>query len=282
MTEGSVQGLSAPNTLLIGYKLARRLSLHVGDRLKIMAAESQPTAFGFFPKTRYFRIVGLFNSGMHEYDQGFVFMPLSSAQDFFELPQKMTGLEIFVDNPEGIEQIKQQIMRFLPQYASVYDWQQANLHFFNAIQVQRNVMFFILTLIVLVAVFNIISCLVMLVKDKTRDIAILNTMGATRSMILKTFLLIGSSIGVTGTLAGSLLGLAFSYNIDRIKHFLETLTGVELFESEIYFLAHLPSKVSLPQVFLVISTSLMLSFLATLYPAWKASRLNPIQGLRYA
>ena len=262
--------------------MQKKLNLYPGDALKLMAPESQATALGFIPRSRHFRIAAIFDSGMHEYDSAFVFIPLKSAQDFFELEDCVNGMEIFVKDPTYLSQIQTLIKKKAAPYElMVYNWQEANATFFGAIEVERNVMFLILSLIVLVAVFNIISCLVMLVKDKTRDIAILRTMGASQGVILRVFFLTGSFIGILGTLVGTLLGLGFSYNIEHIRHFLEKISGVELFRAEIYFLAKLPARVELSEAALVIFIAIIFSFLATLYPAWKASRLAPVEALRY-
>lgn len=288
MVHGTVEALSVPNTILIGHKLAQKIHLGLGDRLKIMVAENRPTAIGFLPRSRSFRVAGIFDSGMHEYDSAFVFISLASAQEFWDMPGVVSHMELFLKDPEKVRTTKREIQHTLekhfPDTASnfvLYDWQQANAHFFNAIQVQRNVLFLILMLIVLVAVFNIVACLVMLVQDKTRDIAILRTLGATKGSILRIFLRVGGYIGVSGTLLGTLLGLGFAYNIDSIRRLLEYCSGVELFQAEIYFLSHLPVSVRLEEVYSVIFMSLGFSFLATLYPAWKASRLHPVEGLRY-
>jgi lipoprotein-releasing system permease protein len=276
--QGGLSRFGEANTVVVGSKFARKLGIRLGDSIKIMAAEGRHTAFGTLPRTRHFQVVGIFESGMYEYDSAFVFMPLSSAQQFFETP-KVAGVEIFMKDPDRLGPIKQ----YLSSLQGVYfhDWQEANGHFFNAIQVQRNVMFLILTLIVLVAVFNIVSCLVMLVKDKTKDIAVLRTLGATRSMIMRVFFYTGAFIGVLGTAAGTLLGLGFSYNIEAIRQILEKMSGIELFQAEIYFLSKLPSRVDLHEVSAVVLMALGFSFIATIYPAWRASRLNPVEGLRY-
>lgn len=279
MVEGTIESFKHPHAILLGHKLARSLNVHIGQTIKIMRAEGKSTAFGTIPDSRHFVVSGIFNSGMHEYDKICVFMPLASAQDFFQTPL-VSSYDIFTDNLDHTNRIKNQLTGTIP-HISIYDWQQNNSHFFKALQVQSNVMFLILTLIVLVAVFNIISCLVMMVKDKTRDIAILRTLGATRFCIMRIFLLTGSWIGMISTLLGTVLGLAFALNIDTIRQFLEKTFGTKLFQAEIYFLSSLPSRVDAWEVGQVMVMALGLSFLATLYPAWKASRLNPVEGLRY-
>lgn len=275
--QGNLADLSSINSLAIGHKLAWKLGLQVGQKVKIMAAEGHPTAFGVLPRTRHFRVAAMFDSGMHEYDSAFIFMSLANAKDFFDVPD-VTGFEIFMNDPDNLNAIK----NYLNQPGlTLYDWRQANSHFFKAIQVQSNVMFLILTLIVLVAVFNIVSCLVMLVKDKTKDIAVLRTLGASKGMIMRLFFMTGAFIGILGTGAGTLLGLVFSYHIDSIRQWLESLLGLKLFQAEIYFLSSLPCRINSQQVVAVVIMSLSFSFIATLYPAWRASRLNPVEGLRY-
>ena len=218
---------------------------------------------------------------MHEYDSSFIFMPLAAAQKYFKLPQTVNYLDVVIAEPDEARAKMREVWRAVGSQGRIYDWQESNSSFFNAIQVERNVMFLILTLIIVVAAFNIISSLIMLVKDKGRDIAILRTMGATRGMIMRVFFLSGASVGVFGTFAGLVLGLAFAENIETIRHWIQTLTGTELFAAEIYFLSQLPAEVDSGEVVTVVIMGLVLSFLATLYPSWRAARLDPVEALRY-
>ena len=230
---------------------------------------------------RAFRVVATFSIGMFEYDSGFAFIPLHAAQVFFQMPNRVSNLEVFVEDTDKTTEMGLTIKSALDDQARVFDWQKTNASFFNAIQVERNVMFMILTLIILVAAFNIISSLIMLVKDKGRDIAILRTMGATRGTIMRVFFIAGASIGVAGTLGGFAIGLWFSLNIETIRQWIQNVTGTELFAAEIYFLSQLPSRVDPLEVLATVLMALGLSFLATLYPSWRAARLDPAEALRY-
>ncbi|MBF0354048.1 MAG: lipoprotein-releasing ABC transporter permease subunit [Alphaproteobacteria bacterium] len=280
---GSIDAFERGEGVVIGSRMSVKLGLGVGDTLTMIAPKGQITAFGTVPRMRSYQIVGLFNVGMYEYDSSYVFVPLEEAQVFFQLKDKeaVTHLEVVLENPDLVPRVRSEIAQKVGDAGSVYDWQQANSSFFNAVQVERNVMFLILTLIILVAAFNIISSLIMLVKDKGRDIAILRTMGATQGMIQRIFLLSGASIGVTGTLLGVCLGLAFSLNIESIRQFLQSLTGTDLFSAEIYFLSKLPARVDSGEVIQVVLMALGLSFAATIYPSWRAARLDPVEALRY-
>lgn len=278
---GSLDEFGADDTIIIGTEMARRLGVHVGDRLTIVSPKGQPTAFGTVPRMRAFRVVGTFAIGMFEYDSSFAFIPLHAAQVYFQMPDRVSNLEIFLDDPDNATEVGLKIREVLGGQPRIYDWQKSNASFFNAIQVERNVMFLILTLIILVAAFNIISSLIMLVKDKGRDIAILRTMGATRGSIMRVFFIAGASIGVIGTFSGFVLGLWFSLNIEGIRQWIQSVTGTELFAAEIYFLSQLPAKVDPMEVLATVLMGLGLSFLATLYPSWRAARLDPAEALRY-
>ena len=279
--QGSLENFKGDDVVIIGQRLAHSMGVTVGDDITLISPKGNVTAFGTVPRMRAFKIVGTFEIGMYEYDSGFVFMPLEAAQIYFKMPDAVSNLEVFVNNPDNAQDVGFAITRALKGQATVHDWQRANSSFFNAIQVERNVMFLILTLIILVAAFNIISSLIMLVKDKGRDIAILRTMGATRGMILRIFLIAGASVGVIGTTLGFGLGLAFASNIETIRRWIEGLTGNDLFAAEIYFLSQLPAVVDPTEVAAVVLMGLGLSFLATIYPSWRAARIDPAEALRY-
>ncbi|MBO6948350.1 MAG: lipoprotein-releasing ABC transporter permease subunit [Rhodospirillales bacterium] len=279
--QGSLENFKGDDVVIIGQRLAHSMGVAVGDDITLISPKGNVTAFGTVPRMRAFKIVGTFEIGMYEYDSGFVFMPLEAAQIYFKMPDAVSNLEVFVNSPDNAQDIGFAITRALKGQATVHDWQRANSSFFNAIQVERNVMFLILTLIILVAAFNIISSLIMLVKDKGRDIAILRTMGATRGTIMRIFLIAGASVGVIGTTLGFGLGLAFAANIETIRHWIEGLTGNDLFAAEIYFLSQLPAVVDPTEVIAVVLMGLGLSFLATIYPSWRAARIDPAEALRY-
>ncbi|MGE5517885.1 MAG: lipoprotein-releasing ABC transporter permease subunit [Bacteroidota bacterium] len=278
---GSVEEFQGGDAVFIGYRLAEKLGLAVGDTITLISPKGNATAFGTVPRMKGYRIAGTFNIGMFEYDSGFVFMPLESAQTYFKLPQAVTQIEVFTENPDKVPEVRAEIYRTAGGNVRIYDWQQANASFFNAIQVERNVMFLILTLIILVAAFNIISSLIMLVKDKGRDIAILRTMGATRGMIMRIFFLAGASVGVSGTVFGTVLGVLFAANIENIRQFIQAIIGRDLFAAEIYFLTQLPARVDPGEVVAVVLMALGLSFAATIYPSWRAANLDPVEALRY-
>lgn len=277
---GSLKGFAEKNSVIIGLRMAEALGVLPGDKITIVAPDGQSTAFGTVPRMRHFTVSAIFKVGMSQYDSSVVFIPLASAQQFFRLPDAVTGLEIFVNQPDQVMKVTQTLHRNL-QNVRILDWQQANSKFATALVVERNVMFIILTLIILVAAFNIISSLVMLVKEKSQDIAVMRTMGATRGNILRIFFLTGSLIGVGGILLGTVLGLLFAFNIESVRQGLEKLLGTNLFNPEIYFLSQLPAKVDFAEVSAVIGTALFLVFTATLLPARRAAKLDPIEALRY-
>ncbi|MBK8175801.1 MAG: lipoprotein-releasing ABC transporter permease subunit [Rhodospirillales bacterium] len=278
---GSLDDFHGEDAVLVGARLADRLGLSVGKRITLISPKGNITAFGTVPRLQSYQIVAIFDVGMYEYDSSFVFMPLAAAQVYFRMPEAVTNLEVFIDDPAKAPALARELMRTLDGNVRVLDWQRSNGSFFNAVQVERNVMFLILTLIIVVAAFNIVSSLIMLVKDKGRAIAILRTMGATRGAIMRIFFISGASVGVLGTLFGFIGGLAFARNIETIRQWIQALTGTNLFAPEIYFLSKLPAKVDGVEVATVTIMALVLSFLATIYPSWRAARIDPAEALRY-
>ncbi len=265
----------------IGVKMAERLNLTLGDKITLLAPKGKASPFGTIPRSRAYEIGLIFDVGMYEYNNGFIFMDLPSAQMFFQQPNQVTSLEIMADSPIIADKIRGDLDRIIEGRAKIYDWRDANSSFLNALAVERNVMFLILTLIILVAAFNIISSMIMLVKDKGKDIAILRTMGATQKNMLNIFVLTGASIGFAGTIAGAVIGVLFASNIETLREFLENISGTELFADEVYFLSQLPSVIQWQDITTVVLMALFLSIGATLYPAWRASRLDPVEALRY-
>ncbi|GAB6053795.1 lipoprotein-releasing ABC transporter permease subunit [Magnetospira thiophila] len=278
---GSLDDFQGPDAVLVGSRLAGKMGLATGDRITLISPKGNVTAFGTVPRMRAYRIVGTFEVGMHEYDSSFVFMPLAAAQKYFKLENRVSHLELMIQDPYELRRPRAEVAAVAVGQGRVYDWQQTNHSFFSALQVERNVMFLILTLIIIVAAFNIVSSMIMLVKDKGSDIAILRTMGASRASILRIFFISGASVGTIGTFVGFWLGMLFCWNIEGIRRAIEAITGADLFNAEIYFLSKLPAKVDNWEVFTVVMMGLGLSFLATLYPAWRAARLDPVEALRY-
>lgn len=279
--QGTLDGFDDGQGVAIGRRLADLLSLHAGDMITLVSPKGAVTPMGTTPRIKPYRIAAVFEIGMSEYDSGFVFMPLTEAQNYFNRNNDVTAIEIFTNNPDQVESFRKAITEAAGRPIFVVDWRQRNSTFFNALQVERNVMFLILTLIVLVAALNIISGLIMLVKDKGQDIAILRTMGASQGSIMRIFLITGASIGVVGTLTGLFVGLLICLNIETIRQFLSWLTNTELFPPTLYFLSKLPAEVDVGETSAVVIMALTLSFLATLYPSWRAARLDPVEALRY-
>jgi lipoprotein-releasing system permease protein len=279
--QGTLEGFDEGNGIVIGKRLADQLSLRAGDMLTLVSPRGAVTPMGVTPRIKAYRIAAVFEVGMSEYDTVFVFMPLAEAQAYFNRANDVNAIEVYVTNPDRIEPFRQAVTTAAERPVFLVDWRQRNATFFSALQVERNVMFLILTLIVLVAALNIISGLIMLVKDKGRDIAILRTMGASQGAVMRVFLITGSAIGVVGTLAGFLLGLLICLNIEEIRQFLSWLSGTNLFSPELYFLAQMPAKMDVGETAAAVIMALSLSFLATLYPSWRAARLDPVEALRY-
>jgi lipoprotein-releasing system permease protein len=281
ITQGSIEGFDQGQGVVIGKRLAETLSLHAGDSITLVSPKGAVTPMGTTPRIKPYKIAAVFSVGMSEYDSIFVFMPLTEAQAYFNRPNDVTGIEVFTTNPDKIDAFRKAVSEAAGRPVFLVDWRQRNATFFNALQVERNVMFLILTLIVLVAALNIVSGLIMLVKDKGSDIAILRTMGASQGSIMRIFLITGAAIGVVGTLVGFLVGLLICFNIETIRQFLSWLTKTELFDPTLYFLSKLPAEIDFGETSAVVIMALTLSFLATLYPSWRAARLDPVEALRY-
>jgi len=267
--------------VIIGSGLASKLGLQPGDDIKLISPEGDETPFGTTPRSKSYAVAGIFKVGNTAYDSNFAFLPLEEAQGFFGYEGAVTQIEVMVTNPDNDYAMIPALAKAAGPHTRLVPWQDINGSFLEAIDVESNVMFLILSLIILVAALNIISGLVMLVKDKSPDIAILRTMGASRGAIMRVFLISGMSIGVTGTLLGLGLGLVFCWNIEEIRQGLQHLTGTVLFDPTIYFLSRIPADPDPVQITEVVGMALVLSFLATLYPSWRAARLDPVEALRY-
>lgn len=280
LTAGTLDDFEGSRSVFVGSRLAQELRLNYGDKVLLVSPRGANTAMGNTPRRKAYRIAGMFELGMSEYDASIVLMPFEQAQKFFSYPDQATSLDIRLADPDDVELVRPQIVS-LNEPINIYDWKQTNQSFVSALMVERNVMFMILTLIILIAAMNIISGLVMMVKDKGKDIAILRTMGASSGSVMRVFFIAGSSVGFVGTVCGFLLGVLFCTYIEPIRQFIMRATGANLFDPSVYWLYHMPAEMDSGETIAVLIMSLTLSFLATLYPAWRAAKLDPVEALRY-
>lgn len=280
LSPGALKALEREEGVILGTRLARTLGVKIGSSITLLSPEGASTPFGIAPRYLSFPVIGTFEVGMSEIDSNILFLPLETAKRFFNVESGVSQIEIFVDDPEALNAFRSRIQEAVGVH-QVVDWKQANDTLSGALDVERNVMFLILTMIVLVAALNIVSGLIMLVKDKNRDIAVLRAMGATRFSILRIFIIAGASIGISGTLIGCGIGMLFCQNIETLRQWVSRLSGTELFSPEVYFLSQLPAKMDVGEVLGVVAMALSLSFLATFYPSWRASSLDPVKALRY-
>jgi lipoprotein-releasing system permease protein len=278
---GTIDGFDGQTGIAVGARLAQSLRVGLGDTLTLISPRGAATPFGTAPRSKPYVITALFELGMSEYDRMMIFMPMAEAQKYFGKIGEVDVLELVVDNPEAVDKYAAAIKSEGGPTINVTDWRQRNESFFNVLAVERNVMFIILSLIILVAAMNIISGMMMLVKDKGRDIAVLRTMGATKGAVMRVFLITGASIGIVGTIAGLILGVVFCWNIEAIKNFVAWVTGATIFDPSIYYLTKLPAEIDVKETTGIVLMALALSVLATLYPSWRASKLDPVEALRY-
>jgi len=278
---GTLDGFDSQTGIAMGVRLANQLHVGLGDTITLVSPHGAATPFGTAPRSKPYQISMIFELGMSEYDRMMIFMPLAEAQKYFTKGNEVDVIEVVVKEPEDVDRYSALVKTAGGPTISVTDWRQRNETFFNVLSVERNVMFIILSLIVLVAALNIISGLMMLVKDKGRDIAILRTMGATKGAVMRIFLITGASIGVVGTLAGLVLGVAFCWKIDSIKSFVSWVSGTVVFDPSIYYLTRLPAEIDVHETGGIVGMALALSIIATLYPSWRASKLDPVEALRY-
>ncbi len=278
---GSLDGFGQGTGVAIGTRLANMLRVNVGDTITLISPRGAATPFGTAPRTKPYVVTALFEMGMAEYDRTMVFMPLLEAQRYFARGAEVDAIEIVVNHPQNIDNYMREVKRAVGPTNHVSDWRARNETFFTVLEVERNVMFIILSLIVLVAALNIISGLMMLVKDKGRDVAILRTMGATRGAMMRVFLITGASIGVVGTFAGLILGIVFCLNIESIRELVSWMSSTTLFDPNVYYLTRLPADMEPRETATIVGMALALSVLATLYPSWRASTLDPVEALRY-
>ena len=281
LTQLTIDNYKNNEDIIIGYRLAQRLNVNVGDFISLISPNGMETALGILPIKQNFKIGGLFDIGMYEYDNNFIFIPWKKAELFFSTKNIAHGIEIFLKDQKFTSSVSLNVKNKLGDKLLIIDWKKRNSTFMSALAVEKNVMFIILSLIILVAAFNIISSMIMLVQTKKSDIALMRTMGASKYVIIRIFVLTGSIIGLLGTFAGTILGVVVSSNIEAIRNFLTMILGSELFSAEIYFLSKLPSNIHINEVIMVICVSIFLTLFASIFPAWKASRISPAEALRY-
>ena len=281
LDNATIENFKIKQNVILGYRLAQRLNLSVGDYISLISPNVMETAIGVLPIKQNFMVGGFFDIGMYEYDNNFVFIPWEKAEKFLSTKQIAHGIEIFLQNPKTTQNVHSDLNTKLDDSFTIIDWKKRNSSFMNALDVEKNVMFVILTLIILVATFNIISSMIMLVQTKKSDIALMRTMGASKYLIIRIFMLTGSIIGILGTIIGAILGIIVSINIETIRNFISTFFEKELFSPQIYFLSTLPSNINFNEVFVVMGLSVSLTLLASMFPAWKASKISPAEALRY-
>lgn len=282
--KNDIKNFDKEDKVIIGKQLAISLGLRVGDDIKVVSPELSTTIFGIMPKIKTYKVADMFESGMYEYDTMIVFVPFRIGQKQFGFKDSASSIEIFLDNATKSQKKIVDIQKKLGDRGyefSIVDWKDSNSSLISALNTERNVMFLILVLIILIAIFNIISSLVMLVMDKNKQIALLKTIGVTNNSIIRIFLVCGTSIGVIGTLFGTVLGSLIAYNLENIKKLIEYIFKINLFNPTVYYLSQLPSKVFISDIVYISSISIILSFLATIYPALKAGKTNPVEILRY-
>lgn len=278
---GTLDGFDTEEGAAIGYRLADSLGLQLGDDITLISPKGDVTPFGVIPRIKSYPVNAIFDVGMSEYDSSFVFIPLEEAQLYFNKDQGVDVIDIYVDDPDAVDEYRQPLEVAAQRQLFMSDWRQRNASLTSALDVERNVMFMILTLIILVAALNIISGLIMLVKDKSHDIAILRTMGTTRGAVMRIFMITGSAIGVVGTLVGFLLGVLVCTYIKEIQDFVTWVTGSNPWDPTVRFLSDIPARMDVNETLWILAMALTLSFLATLFPAWRAAKLDPVEALRY-
>lgn len=281
LNQSTISNFKDKQNIIMGYRLGQKLNLKVGDFVSLISPNGMETALGVLPVNQNFKIGGFFDMGMYEYDNNFIFIPWKKAELFLSTNNIAHGIEVFLKDQKLTSSVNLQLQSKLNKNLIVIDWKKRNSSFMNALAVEKNVMFVILTLIIIVAAFNIISSMIMLVQTKKADIALMRTMGASQYLIIKVFMLTGSIIGFLGTFVGVLLGVFVSMNIEKIRQLITSIFGQELFSAEIYFLSKLPSNININEVLIVICISIFLTLLASIFPAWKASKISPAEALRY-